>query len=149
MDFQSKCAERSAFTLVCWSALAPCRVRTSATPTRSSWAARWSEVRPLWKQTHTHTHTLSPHCPTAAQIRCESSRAHLGGRVGLRCLAQQQGGHVGVALLGGEVQGGDPLLGQGVGEGAVAQQHPRHLQLVLLGRDVQRSVAVLLARVRV
>ena len=56
---------------------------------------------------------------------------------------------MGVALLGGEVQGGDPLLGQGVGEGAVAQQHPRHLQLVLLGRDVQRSVAVLLAGVRV
>lgn len=61
----------------------------------------------------------------------------------LGSLADEQSGHVGVALLRGQVQRCDALLGQDVGLGAVLQQHRSDFHLVLLGRDVERSVAVL------
>lgn len=67
----------------------------------------------------------------------------LGGCVGVSSFAQQQAGHLGVSLLGRQVQRADPLLGQNVGLRSVLQQRRRDVGLVLLGGDVERSVAVL------
>jgi hypothetical protein len=56
---------------------------------------------------------------------------------------EQQGDHVSVALLCGQVQRGEAVLGLGVGLRAVLDQRGRDVHLVLLGRDVQGRVAVL------
>lgn len=69
---------------------------------------------------------------------------HLSLHVALPPLADEQGSHVGVALLRGQVQRGDPLLGQDVGVRSVLQQHRGDLHLVLLSGDVERSVSVLI-----
>lgn len=63
--------------------------------------------------------------------------------VDLGSFADEQGSHVGVALLGGEVERSDALLGQDVGLGAVLQQHCRDFHLVLFCRNVEGSVAIL------
>lgn len=63
--------------------------------------------------------------------------------VDLGSLADEQGSHVCMALLRGQMERCDPLLGQDVGLSSVLQQHCGDLHLVLLGGDVQRSVAVL------
>ena len=68
---------------------------------------------------------------------------HLGGHVDVGCLLQQQGRHVAVALLRGQVQGGDSLSGQDVGLGPILQQGGGYVHLVLLGRNVERGVAIL------
>lgn len=48
-----------------------------------------------------------------------------------------------MAVLGGEVHGGDALPGDGVGIGAIFQQRGRDVHLVLLGSYVQGGVTVL------
>lgn len=63
--------------------------------------------------------------------------------VDLGSLADEQGSHVGVALLGGQMERCDALLGQDVGLGVVLQQHCGDFHLVLLRRNVERSVAIL------
>lgn len=47
-------------TLVCWSMFALCLTSISAAWTLSSWAVRWSDVRPLWKKQHLHKHIFYP-----------------------------------------------------------------------------------------
>lgn len=56
---------------------------------------------------------------------------------------QQQTRHLGVALLGRQVEGADALLGQGVCLRSVLQQGRGDSRLVLFGRDVKRRVPVL------
>lgn len=68
---------------------------------------------------------------------------HLSLDVDLGSLADEQGSHVGVALLGGQMERCDALLGQDVGLGVVLQQHCGDFHLVLLRRNVERSVAIL------
>ena len=55
----------------------------------------------------------------------------------------QEGRHVGVALLRGEVQGGEARLGLGPGLGPVLEERGRDVDLVLAGGDVEGRVAVL------
>lgn len=64
--------------------------------------------------------------------------------VDLGSLADKQGSHICVALLGGQMERSDTLLGQNVGLGSVLQQHRGDFHLVLLSRDVERSVAILI-----
>lgn len=68
---------------------------------------------------------------------------YLGGDIDLGSFTDQQGGHVCVALLRGQVERSDTLLGQDVGVCAVLQQHSGNVHLVLFSRNVQRSVAIL------
>lgn len=63
--------------------------------------------------------------------------------VDLGSFADEQGSHFGVALLGGQMERRDALLGQDVGLGAVLQQHSSDFHLVLLCRNVEGSVAIL------
>lgn len=69
---------------------------------------------------------------------------YLGEHVDLGSLAQEQSSHVGMALLGGQMERRDPLLCQDVGLSSVLQQNCGYFHLVLLGCDVERSVAVLI-----
>lgn len=69
---------------------------------------------------------------------------YLGGHVDLGSFAQEQSSHVGVALLGGQMERRDSLLCQDVGLSSVLQQNRSYFHLVLLGCDVERSVAVLI-----
>lgn len=63
--------------------------------------------------------------------------------VDLGSFADKQGSHVGVTLLGGQMERSDALLGQDVGLSAVLQKHSSDLHLVLLCCNVEGSVAVL------
>lgn len=69
---------------------------------------------------------------------------YLGGDVDLGSLAHEQRSHVGMSLLGGQMERSDTLLGQDVGLGSVLQQNRGYFHLVLLGRDVERSVPILI-----
>lgn len=64
--------------------------------------------------------------------------------VDLGSLAYEQGSQVCVALLGGQMERSDALLGQNVGLGSVLQQNSGDFHLVLLSRDVEGSVSVLM-----
>lgn len=79
------------------------------------------------------------------QYQRSSLVAHLGGHVDMGSLLQEQGGHVAVALLGGQVQRSHALLGQDVGLGSELQQRGGDLHLVLLGGNVEGGVAILKA----
>lgn len=72
------------------------------------------------------------------------SPRYLGGDIDLRSLTDEQGSHVCVTLLGGQMERSDALLGQDVGVCAVLQQHCGNIHLILLRGDVQSSVAVLM-----
>lgn len=73
-----------------------------------------------------------------------SAGLYLSLHIDLGSLAYQQRSHVRVALLGGQMERSDALLGQNVGLGSVLQQHRGDFHLVLLGGDVEGSVAVLM-----
>lgn len=73
---------------------------------------------------------------------------YLGGHVDLGSLAQEQSSHVGVALLGGQMERCDPLLCQDVGLSSILKQNCGYFHLVFLSCDVQRSVAVLIHKDR-
>lgn len=68
---------------------------------------------------------------------------HLVAEVDVGVPGEQQGHHVHVAVLRGEVQRGDALPRDGVGVRAVLQQRGGYVHLVLLGSYVQGCVTVL------
>ena len=68
---------------------------------------------------------------------------YLVAQVDVGLFGDEEGRHVGDALLRGEVQGCDALEGLRVSVSAVLQQAASHLQLVLLSCYMQRRVAIL------
>lgn len=79
------------------------------------------------------------HSPSPRQ----GEHADLVAEVDIGVSGEQQWHHVHVAVLGGEVHGGDALPGDGVGVRAVLQQRGGDVHLVLLGSYVQGCVTIL------
>lgn len=68
---------------------------------------------------------------------------YLVAQVAVGLFRQQQGHHLGVTLLGCQVERCHALHRLSIGRAPVLQQAAGHLHLVLLGGDVQGSVAIL------
>lgn len=72
-----------------------------------------------------------------------SKQADLGRGVNHRSLVQQQGGHLAVSFLRGQVQWTDSLLGEHVGLSTILHQGRGNGCLVLLRCNVEGRVAIL------